>query len=155
LNYLPNYEKCYVCGDSNPEGLQYRFWVENDFVVTHIKNKPEYEGHGMIHGGVSLALLDEAMGLSATYKTNRLCVTAEITIQYLQPLAINKTYIVRAQLVSNRNILCKTYGEIIDGDRRVLIKSTGKYVPLSRALSHKNNPQVFNDDEQQKESANS
>ena len=86
MEYIPNYAHCFVCGDTNEKGLRHRFWIEGDYVTTNLEATPDYIGHGAIHGGVVVALLDEAMGLSATIKKNCLCVTAELTVRYLKPL---------------------------------------------------------------------
>lgn len=144
MKYLPNYSVCFVCGDANEKGLRQRFRLENDYVITNLEARPEYIGHGAVHGGVPTALLDEAMGLSATVKKNTVCVTAELNIRYLKPLIVNKTYIVRGCLVADKKILCETYGEIIDKDLNIFIRATGKYVPLPKDRSHKIHPLVFN-----------
>ena len=143
MKYIPNYHECYVCGDANKNGLQYRFWVENNNVTTKIQGRRELIGHGAIHGGIIAALLDEAMGLSATIKKNRLCVTAEFTVRYLKPLDIDGIYIVRGNLLADKIILCETYGEIVDEDNNILIRASGKYVPLSKEQSKKIHPDVF------------
>jgi uncharacterized protein (TIGR00369 family) len=145
LKYIPNDARCFVCGHANEKGLQCRFWVEGDYVVTHLKTIPEYIGHGAIHGGVSVALLDEAMGLSATIKKNCLCVTAELNIRYLKPLTADNTYTIRGRLVADRKILCETDGAIVDEDLNVYIRAAGKYVPLSKERSRQIHPDEFKD----------
>jgi uncharacterized protein (TIGR00369 family) len=143
LDFIPNYAECFVCGESNKKGLKNRFWVEDGCVTTRFHAKNDHVGHGAIHGGISVALLDETMGLSATITKNRLCVTLELSIRYLKPLMLNNIYTVRGCLVSDKNILCETRGEIIDSDCNILVQATGKYVPLSEEKSHQIHPNVF------------
>ncbi|MBN2159336.1 MAG: PaaI family thioesterase [Spirochaetes bacterium] len=142
---IPNHKACYVCGDQNHRGLKHRFWLEGGHVVTTIEQREDYIGHGFIHGGISAALLDEAMALSATIAKERLCVTAEFTVRYLKPMSANGTYLVKGRLLSDRKILCITFGEVSDMNNEIYVKATGKYVPVSKEESdriHNNAPDV-------------
>lgn len=146
MTLLLNDNGCYVCGNLNKKGFNNQFFIEGDFVVTFFDGSIEYKGHGPIHGGVSAALLDEAMGLGVTYFKRMLCVTAEITIRYLKPLQINESYTVRGQMVKDKRLLCEAYGEIIDNKQNKYVKAFGKYVLLTKELSYELYPDVFADD---------
>lgn len=39
MKYIPNYPGCYVCGDTNKNGLQYRFWVEDNNILIRANGK--------------------------------------------------------------------------------------------------------------------
>jgi uncharacterized protein (TIGR00369 family) len=103
--------------------------------MTTLKGEQEYLGHGSIHGGITAAILDEIMALSATLKKRTLCVTAEINIRYLVPLTVGETYLVRANVVSDRIVLCETYGEILDEKLTPCVKASMKCVPIPRQKS--------------------
>lgn len=143
MKYIPNDSRCFVCGDANPKGLQQRYWIDGEFIVTRLTGRKEFAGHAGLHGSIAAALIDEAMGLSSTLSKRRLCVTAELVIRYLKPLQINGNYLVKGRLTEDKKILCKTYGEIIDENLTVFIKATGQYVPLSKKQSQQVYPDVF------------
>lgn len=131
MRLLPSDDGCYVCGKLNKKGLKRFFYIDEDgFVMTYFKGVVDYMGHGSIHGGLSAALLDEAMGLSATYFKGVLCVTAEITVRYLKPLHIESRYTVRGRMVNDKKLLCEAYGEIIDERENKHVRAYGKYVPV-------------------------
>jgi acyl-coenzyme A thioesterase PaaI-like protein len=139
---LPNDEFCFVCGHENAHGLQQRFYVQNEFVISEFHGLKHFMGHTAIHGGVIASLLDEVMGLSASVLVDTFCITAEITVRYLVPLTREGTFLVRGKVLSNKKILLETEGEIMDGEK-LCVKAHGKYVPLSGTLSNCRNPHVF------------
>lgn len=143
MQLVKNDNKCFVCGDDNKKGLQYRFWLHDNEVITKLKNNEEYIGHGAMHGGIAATLLDEAMGLISTIKKNTLCVTAEFTVRYLKPLTLEGKYTVKGRIDRDRTILCETSGEIIDEDLTVFVRATGKYVPIPREVSSRIHPDAF------------
>jgi uncharacterized protein (TIGR00369 family) len=140
LKLLPSHHECFICGDKNVKGLQFRFWYDGEFVTTKLEGKPEYIGHGSIHGGLAAAVLDEAMALTATLKKRTLCVSAEMIIRYLKPLEVGHVYTVRAKMVADRKILCLSDGDIIDEDSNIFVKASLKSVPLPKEKSLKIHP---------------
>ena len=53
-----------------------------------------------VHGGVTLAVLDEAMAWAAIAIGGKFAVTAETTTRFLRPVLVGKTYRVEARLTS-------------------------------------------------------
>ena len=140
---LPGDTGCYVCGELNKKGFNITFYADDNLIVAFFESCAEYKGHGPIHGGVSAALLDEAMGLAVTVLKKTLCVTAEISFRYLKPMHVNGSYTVRGKVIKDRKLLCETYGDIIDAKNNLYIKAFGKYVPLSEERSYKLRPDIF------------
>jgi uncharacterized protein (TIGR00369 family) len=131
---LPNYKRCYVCGDENPRGLDVRFEVEEGVVRTRFVPHADHQGyHGRVHGGVLSALLDETMGWAPCVAMKRFCVAVELTIRFLKPAAIGKALIVRGEMTADRGRLWEARGEICDEEGRVYARGLGKYFPLSLA----------------------
>ena len=143
MEHIPNYPPCFICGDKISKGLNQLFCFEDNYVITKFVAREEHMGHKAVHGGISAALLVEAMGLSVALIKNRLPVSAEMTIRYIKPLIMHEHYIVRARLEKDRRLLCFTYGEIIDKHQNRLVTATGKYVPLSKEITYQTDPAIM------------
>jgi uncharacterized protein (TIGR00369 family) len=131
---LPHTRGCLVCGHDNPHGLHLHLNVDEesgtvtcDFVpaIHHIGFE------GIIHGGVLSTVLDEAMVWAATWSGKRFCVCGELNVRFRQSVAVGKPVRVMAKLSAVRSRLIETEGTITDLSGKILVESTGKYVPLS------------------------
>ncbi len=81
---LPWSESCFVCGESNPNGLKAKFTVDEEgrvrleTVIDH-----EFEGYGgHVHGGVVTALLDETAVWAVIHSLGRMCTTIQLTVTF-------------------------------------------------------------------------
>lgn len=82
---------------------------------------------GIVHGGVTSALLDNTMGLVAiAARPNLEIVTSNLNIHYVSPLN-GGTLEVRAQIIhaSKKTLTC--YGTVTDGDGQVGTIGTGTF----------------------------
>lgn len=130
--YLPTYGECFVCGENNSGGLGVRFYVEGEVVKGDFLPKDAHVGyHGLVHGGVAAALLDEAMGWPLALRKGRLCVSTEITVRFVRPVTLGKKYLVVAQAVSDNRRLWEAQAEIRDEEGVVYVKGKGKFYPLA------------------------
>ena len=89
---------CFVCGDANPRGMRLEFDQDDARrrIVGRFRLGPEYQGgKGFIHGGIIATVLDEAMGKVCRFNEVR-AVTAELTIEYLQPVPVDGDIVVEA-----------------------------------------------------------
>ena len=72
MHELPHTRSCFVCGESNPLGLQLRFHADGDEVRTRFVPRPEHIGFkGVVHGGLLATLLDEIMVWACAVRTKR------------------------------------------------------------------------------------
>ena len=91
----PNSRDCFACGMRNPIGLKLQFYqTAPDEVTAEFTPPEEYQGYsGILHGGVTAAILDEAVGRAYMgtdpYNTNFM-YTAELTVKYKQKIPIGK-----------------------------------------------------------------
>lgn len=132
--------KCYVCGPDNPLGLQVPFRPDGaNGSVAHYLARPEHGGwHGILHGGVTFALLDEALGW-ALYYQDLAAVTARAETSFLKPVPIGTNVIVKAWVVRNRRRIFEAHAEIrMDGAEGTLLAEAhatmyriGRSQPLS------------------------
>jgi uncharacterized protein (TIGR00369 family) len=132
LDKLPNYERCFVCGDRNPSGLSVRFRTDGEQVFTTFTPREQHVGfHGTTHGGILAALLDETMGWAPSVVNRRFCLCVELTVEYRKPVPLGMEVTVTGRVVSDRRRIWETAGDIRDAAGTVYARGKGRYVPVS------------------------
>jgi uncharacterized protein (TIGR00369 family) len=93
-------DRCFGCGQQNPAGLKLRFLTEGESVTAEFTPSADHEGYpGYLHGGITCALLDEAMGWAAYHlSSGALAVTARVQIKFRRPLLIGEPLTVTASI---------------------------------------------------------
>ena len=128
---------CFACGGANARGMKLTF--EQDDANRRIRGSfrlgAEYQGGtDFIHGGIIALLLDEAMGKVNRFRQVR-AVTAELTIEYLKPVPVEKDLVVEAYEVEKNGRNLFHAGEIRDASGQVLARGRGRFVELNRAAN--------------------
>src|SRR5437870_11500899 len=97
--------ECFVCGPDNMAGMHLKFTYDKKRkrFVCRFRLEERYTGPpGYCHGGIIAAILDEAMG-----KVNKLqqviAMTAQMTVDYVRPVPLNKLLRVESWQVSSEN----------------------------------------------------
>lgn len=122
---------CWVCEPSKEHGLTMEFLdIGSGTVVGDFPCDADFTGYpGLLHGGVTTALLDGAM-------TNCLMahgtpgLTARLEVRFLHPVLINKTATVRAWLEKTRGPLSILGAELRQNDE-VMATATGRFMAFS------------------------
>jgi uncharacterized protein (TIGR00369 family) len=129
---LPHTKSCFVCGESNPLGLQLRFETDGKIARSRFCPRPEHIGFkGTVHGGIIATLLDETMVWAVAVQRRRFAYSAELNIRYLQPIRPGDGVIAEAELVADRRgRLFETRGELRSSTGIVLATAMGKYLPI-------------------------
>jgi uncharacterized protein (TIGR00369 family) len=121
---------CFVCGKKNPCGLKIDFhflpesglgaaWAEVVFPVYG-------QGwRGVVHGGVLAAALDEAM-VKAAQARGIACVTGEISVRFMKPVATEKGYRLEGKLVEDKGKLMLAESVLLDGADNPVARASGK-----------------------------
>lgn len=84
---LTDDNKCFACGQENPDGLKLQFTYSTDGnkVETAFTPDEKYQGwKGLVHGGIIITLLDEVMAKAAVKKGFNV-LTGEITAKLRNP----------------------------------------------------------------------
>lgn len=125
---------CIVCGQENPVGLRLGFRLDGVGAHARWTTRPEYQGFdGVLHGGVVLALLDDAMWY-AVYGQEAVALTAEATVRYRAPVPIGVPVAVSAHVVTRRGRLFQCVGELVHaGDGSPLASAQAKFVTVPAA----------------------
>ena len=124
--------KCFGCGGDNAAGMKLTFEQDNvnRRIVGHFVLGERYQGGGgMAHGGIIAVLLDEAMGKVCRFRDVR-AVTAELSVEYLKPLSVDKEIVVEGREVEMQGRNLFLAGEIRNEDGEVLARAKGRFVVL-------------------------
>jgi uncharacterized protein (TIGR00369 family) len=127
--------RCFGCGGANDGGMKLTFEQDNAkrrIVGRFVLGSRYQGGGGMAHGGIIAVLLDEAMGKVCRFREAR-AVTAQMTIDYLKPIDVEKEIIVEAfeELQSGRNLF--QVGEIRNAAGEVLARGKARFVIIGQA----------------------
>lgn len=127
---------CFGCGGANDSGMKLTFTQDNAArkIVGRFVLGPRYQGGGgMAHGGIIALLLDEAMGKVCRFREVR-AVTAELTVEYLKPVDVEKEIVVEAfeREQKGRNLF--QVGEIRNAAGDVLARGRGRFVIIGQAI---------------------
>jgi len=126
--------KCFGCGGDNASGMKLTFEQDNTnrrIVGRFVLGERYQGGGGFAHGGIIAVLLDEAMGKVCRFREVR-AVTAELTVEYLKPVAVEKEIVVegRETEMNGRNLFMT--GEIRGESGELLARGKGRFVIISR-----------------------
>src|SRR5271154_3401722 len=89
---------CFGCGAGNARGMRLLF--EADDATKRIRGEfrlgPAYQGGpNFLHAGIIALVIDEAMSKVSRFRETH-AVTAEMTIEYLNPIVVNQETVVEA-----------------------------------------------------------
>jgi uncharacterized protein (TIGR00369 family) len=132
VKILPHTHSCFVCGESNPSGLNLRFETDGRVVETRFTPRADHVGFKQtVHGGIIATLLDEIMVWACAVQTRKFAFCAELNVRFLNPVRPGTEVIVRGELVVNRrNRIFEAQASVVDSGGVVLANGTGKYLPV-------------------------
>ncbi len=135
---------CFACGPANPIGmhLQFESAAQGEGVVAHATLAPHYQGwRGIAHGGIVMALLDEAMAHAAGFAGHR-GVTAAVSVRFRKPVPLERPITVRGRVTWQRRNVLGVEGNVFDESGALLAHSDGSFVSRGRldAADDRRNP---------------
>ena len=127
---------CFGCSPHNVHGLQLEFTRTGPkSVESRTRVKPEFGGqHGVIHGGIQAALLDEVMGVAARLAFedgfSADVVTVDFSLRYRRPAATEEELVLVGELdrVEGRDL--HVHGEIRNESGETLTRATARWVRI-------------------------
>ncbi len=129
---------CFVCEQSNEQGLRIPFFFDDDTdeVSAVFTLGGDYSGAPQfIHGGISLAVLDEAQGWATIASAGKFAVTAKTSATFRRPVEVGKEYTVVARVHTVDGNALGTSAEIVDGAGVVCVRSEAEFVVISAAVA--------------------
>ena len=130
---------CFVCEPRNEAGLRIPFFHDDttDTVTADFELDGRFTGApNYLHGGVLLAILDEAMAWAAIAIAHRWAVTAETTTRFEHPVRTGRTYTVNATItdpVAEGSASLGAAASITDAKGRTCATATATFVVLGEA----------------------
>lgn len=137
LGYETN---CFVCEEANPSGLRIPFFHDTDrnVVTAEFSLSDAFSGAPtMLHGGVSLAVLDEAMAWACIAIARQWAVTSRTTTTFHRAVYVDKPHVVEAEVVEQTDAEVVTAGRILNLRGTVRAESRATFTALGEAqLKH-------------------
>jgi len=119
---------CFACGPSNPIGMHLHFDRDGDGVLARATLAAAFQGwRGIAHGGIVMALLDEAMAHAAGFAGHR-GVTAAVSVRFRRPVPLETPIAVRGRVTWQRRNVLGVAAEVLDAHGAVLAQANGSFV---------------------------
>lgn len=123
---------CFICGKRNPLGLKAEFQVDRDrleLTGTFVPRR-EHQGYkGIMHGGLTCALLDEAM-VKLVWESGVPAVSASLEITLAKPIKVGEPIVIRGWIESRKGRVINTTARIEDATGTILAEAKGKCVQV-------------------------
>jgi uncharacterized protein (TIGR00369 family) len=127
---------CFVCEPRNDGGLQIPFHhdPERQVVVATFALGDRFSGApSYVHGGVTLAVLDEAMAWAAIAVGGKFAVTTETSTRFLRPVLVGKDYTVEAHLTDQTPDQIEATAVVTYGSGTVCAEARATFAVLGEA----------------------
>ncbi len=127
---------CFVCEPRNDAGLRIPFEHddETDVVRATFTLDDRFSGAPTyVHGGVVLAVLDEAMSWATIAVGGVFAVTSESTTRFLRPVRVGRDHAVEARVDEAADDRLGTSATVLDGKGRACAEARATFVPLGPA----------------------
>lgn len=120
---------CFACGERNPVGMHLAFEnLGENGVRAETTLAQQFQGwRGIAHGGIAIALLDEAMAHAAGYAGHR-GVTASMTVRFRKPVPIGEPLVVQGRVAWQRGKVLGLEAFVVDATGGVLVRGEGHFV---------------------------
>jgi len=124
--------RCFACGPENPIGMHLQFEQSEDGVHAHATLGEQFQGwRGIAHGGIALALLDEAMAHAAGYAGYR-GVTGSMNARFRKPVPLNAPIEIEGRVKWMRRNVLEMEARVSDRAGNVLVEAEGRFVAKGR-----------------------
>jgi len=129
---------CFVCEPRNAVGLRIPFHHDDDADVVRAEfclddafsGAPSY-----VHGGVTLAIIDEAQAWATIAIGGKFAVTTETTTRFQRPVIVGRTFSVEARLTAQTDDVIHTSATVHDGKGRACAETSAVFAVLSPATA--------------------
>lgn len=122
--------KCFVCEPSNDGGLRIPFFHDDETGTVFAEYTLEDTFSGApnyVHGGVTLAVLDEAMAWATIAVAKAFALTTRTSTEFKWPIKVGRPYRVEARIASHEAHTIEVEGVVLDGQRRTCAQSAATF----------------------------
>ena len=131
---------CFVCEPRNRAGLRIPFHHddETDTVLAQFTLDDAFSGAlSYVHGGVTLAILDEVQAWATIAVGGKFAVTSETTTRFHRPVTVGRTFSVEGRVTAQTDELIHTAAEVRNDRGKVCAETTAVFTVLSPATAVK------------------
>ena len=141
INNDREYSMCFGCGQNNPIGLKLEFQWDGRTASVEFTPTEFYQGwSGLVHGGILICLLDEAMGWAALFEGLH-CVTAETQARLRRPVSIGETLIITSSITKRNRKIVKAKASISLKDGTLIAEGTATQFVINTKTGGESNVQ--------------
>ncbi len=127
---------CFVCEPTNAAGLRLSFEHDEDaaLVRTTFTLDDRFSGApSYLHGGVTLAVLDEAMAWATIAVGGKFALTSETTTRFSHPVRVGRSYTVEATVDECDGESMTTSARVLDDRGRPCATAQAAFTVLGAA----------------------
>ena len=119
---------CFGCSTTNPKSLKIRFYNTATGVGCLWDAVSGFESYpNIIHGGISMTILDELLGFTAMKETGFFCVTLEASTKWFQSLPLGEKVTGTARTISKYKQFLRVEGCLYNSAGKIIQTMTGLY----------------------------
>lgn len=129
---------CYVCDAGNDRGLRIAFAHDTDAkaVTASFRLGSEFSGAPRyVHGGVVLAILDEAMAWAAIAEAGRFAVVQHTATTFERPVRLGETHTVTATVTGHDERAVTARAEVAGPQGVICAKAHARLSVLSQSVA--------------------
>lgn len=127
---------CFVCEPRNNAGLQLELWADDDTgqVWTDLNLGAAFSGAPtLVHGGISLAVLDEVQAWAVIALAGSWAVTVETAAAFPRPILLDTDYRAIGEVTGREGDRISTSGRIETPKGLVCVTSTATFQAIGEA----------------------
>lgn len=118
------YRLCFGCGRDNPIGLKLSFQWDGKTARAEFTPTKLYQGWaGLVHGGIIMSILDEAMAYAALFEGIN-CITAKMQVKLSRLTPIDEPLIITASTIKKTRKLVESKAAISLKDGTLIAEGT-------------------------------
>ena len=127
---------CFVCDPANARGLRLSFVADDEagLVAAEFSLGEEFSGAPQyVHGGVVLAVVDDAMAWAAIALAGRFAVVRETTTTFEHGVRLGRPHRVEARIESSTERILHTSARVVNGEGKRCARSKARLVYLTES----------------------
>lgn len=127
---------CFVCEPTNDRGLRIAFFLddERELVTAEFELTDAFSGAPtLVHGGVTLAVMDEAMAWACIAIGRQWAVTTETTTRFRRAVRVGSRYHVEARIEDHVGDELHAAARLFDRRDQLRVESSATFATLGEA----------------------
>ncbi len=126
--------RCFVCDQDNEGGLRQRFFLDDELgrVVAEFVPSADHSGApNYAHGGVSMAILDDAMAWAIIAMKERFGLTRKVEVDFIRPVPVGVAHEVQAWIDSFEGRSLVARAELRNPEGKLCVAAKARYTILT------------------------